>query len=159
MRALTWQGRESVSVEEVPDPRIEERTDAIIRVTSTAICGSDLHLYGVLGPYLTQGDVLGHEAMGVVEEVGLESGRLAVGDRVVVPFNISCGHCYMCDLGLFAQCETTQVRSHGKGASLFGYTDLYGSMPGGHAEYPLRRSVHARRHSGTPLPHIHPNGE
>ncbi len=135
MRALTWQGRESVSVDTVDDPRIEQPTDAIVRVTSTAICGSDLHLYGVLGPYLAKGDILGHEAMGVVEEVGPEAGRLKVGDRVVVPFNISCGHCYMCGLGLFAQCETTQVRSQGKGASLFGYTELYGSVPGGQAEY------------------------
>ena len=135
MRALTWQGREKVTVEDVQDPRIEEPTDAIIRVTSTAICGSDLHLYGVLGPFLTRGDVLGHETMGVVEEVGPSAGRLKPGDRVVVPFNISCGSCWMCERGLFAQCETTQVRTHGKGASLFGYTELYGSVPGGQAEY------------------------
>lgn len=124
-----------MSVTDVPDPRIEEPTDAIIRVTSTAICGSDLHLYGVLGPYLKPGDVLGHEAMGVVEEVGAEVGNIAPGDRVVIPFNISCGHCWMCQRGLFAQCETTQVRSEGKGATLFGYTSLYGSVPGGQAEY------------------------
>ncbi|UOZ11976.1 zinc-dependent alcohol dehydrogenase [Amycolatopsis sp. WQ 127309] len=136
MKALTWQGNEKVEIADVPDPRIEEPTDAIIKVTSTAICGSDLHLYGVLGPYLKPGDVLGHEAMGVVEEVGSgAAGHLSVGDRVVVPFNISCGHCWMCGRGLFAQCETTQVREHGKGASLFGYTDLYGSVPGGQAEY------------------------
>jgi threonine dehydrogenase-like Zn-dependent dehydrogenase len=135
MKALTWQGNEDVQVTEVPDPRIQEPTDAIIRVTSTAICGSDLHLYGVLGPYLKPGDVLGHEAMGIVEEVGSQAGDLKVGDRVVVPFNISCGHCWMCSRGLFAQCETTQVRSQGKGASLLGYTSLYGSVPGGQAEY------------------------
>ncbi|MFJ5986137.1 zinc-dependent alcohol dehydrogenase [Lentzea sp. NPDC092896] len=136
MKALTWQGNEKVQVTDVPDPRIETPTDAIIKVTSTAICGSDLHLYGVLGPYLKPGDVLGHEAMGVVEEVGSEaSGHLKVGDRVVVPFNISCGHCWMCERDLFAQCETTQVRGEGKGASLFGYTSLYGSVPGGQAEY------------------------
>jgi len=135
MKALTWQGHENVTVETVPDPRIEEPTDAIVRVTSTAICGSDLHLYGVLGPYLARGDVLGHEAMGIVEEVGPEAGRLKVGDRVVVPFNISCGACWMCSRGLFAQCETTQNRHTGKGASLFGYTELYGSIPGGQAEY------------------------
>ncbi|MEA5363508.1 zinc-dependent alcohol dehydrogenase [Amycolatopsis sp., V23-08] len=136
MQALTWQGNEDVRVTDVPDPRIEEPTDAIIKVTSTAICGSDLHLYGVLGPYLKPGDVLGHEAMGVVEEVGPgAAAHLSVGDRVVVPFTISCGHCWMCGRGLFAQCETTQVREHGKGASLFGYTDLYGSVPGGQAEY------------------------
>jgi len=136
VKALTWQGNEDVQVTEVPDPRIEEPTDAIIKVTSTAICGSDLHLYGVLGPYLKPGDVLGHEAMGIVEEVGPgAASHLSVGDRVVVPFNISCGHCWMCGRGLFAQCETTQVRDQGKGASLFGYTSLYGSVPGGQAEY------------------------
>ncbi len=135
MKALTWQGNEDVQVVDVADPQIEQPTDAIIKVTSTAICGSDLHLYGVLGPYLRPGDVFGHEAMGIVEEVGSEVGTLHVGDRVVVPFNISCGHCWMCERQLYAQCETTQVRSEGKGASLFGYTSLYGSVPGGQAEY------------------------
>ena len=135
MRALTWQGRRKVSVETVPDPGIQEPTDAVIKVTSTAICGSDLHLYEVLGPYLTPGDVLGHETMGVVEEVGSEVEHLLPGDRVVVPFNISCGRCWTCSRGLFAQCETTQVRAAGKGAALFGYTSLYGAVPGGQAEY------------------------
>jgi len=135
MQALTWQGNEDVRVETVADPRLETPTDAIVRVTSTAICGSDLHLYAVLGPYLKPGDILGHEAMGVVEEVGSDVGNLTVGDRVVIPFNISCGHCWMCSRGLFAQCETTQVREQGKGATLFGYTSLYGSVPGGQAEY------------------------
>jgi threonine dehydrogenase-like Zn-dependent dehydrogenase len=122
-------------VTDVPDPRIEQPTDAVIKVTSTAICGSDLHLYEVLGPYLRAGDVLGHETMGVVEEVGADVTHIAPGDRVVVPFNISCGSCWMCERGLFAQCETTQNRATGKGASLFGYTSLYGSVPGGQAEY------------------------
>lgn len=135
MKAVTWQGTDTVAVTEVPDPVIQEPTDAIIRVTSTAICGSDLHLYHVLGPYLDKGDVLGHEAMGIVEEVGPQAGDLAVGDRVVVPFNISCGHCWMCERGLQSQCETTQVTSQDKGAALFGYTRLYGSVPGGQAEY------------------------
>src|SRR5690606_5814529 len=90
VRALTWPGRQHVSVEDVADPHVQEPTDAVIRVTSTAVCGSDLHLYGVLGMFLDAGDVLGHEAMGVVEEVGSEAGDLAVGDRVVVPFTISC---------------------------------------------------------------------
>ncbi|MGI8456558.1 MAG: zinc-dependent alcohol dehydrogenase [Propionibacteriaceae bacterium] len=135
MKALTWQGKEHVSVEEVPDPRIEQPTDAVIKVTSTAICGSDLHLYSVLGPFLAKGDVLGHETMGVVQEVGSEVTHLTPGDRVVIPFNISCGHCWMCERGLFAQCETTQVTSQGSGAALFGYTELYGSVPGGQAEY------------------------
>lgn len=135
MRALTWQGKEKVSVETVPDPVISQPTDAVIKVTSTAICGSDLHLYSVLGPYLHQGDILGHEPMGIVEEVGSEVTHVKPGDRVVVPFNISCGSCWMCTRGLFAQCETTQNREQGKGASLFGYTELYGSVPGGQAEY------------------------
>ncbi len=135
MRALTWQGTRDVQVVDVPDPRIEEPTDAVIKVTSTAICGSDLHLYEPLGPFLAQGDVLGHETMGVVEEVGAEVTHIKPGDRVVIPFNISCGHCWMCRRGYTAQCETTQVTSQDKGASLFGYTELYGSVPGGQAEY------------------------
>jgi threonine dehydrogenase-like Zn-dependent dehydrogenase len=141
MKALTWQGLNEVAIEDVPEPRIEEPTDAVVRVTSTAICGSDLHLYGVLAPYLQPGDILGHEFMGIVEEVGSDVGDLQVGDRVVVPFNISCGHCWMCSRGLFAQCETTQNRDQGKGASLFGYTSLYGAVPGGQAE--LVRVPHA----------------
>lgn len=135
MRALTWQGIRDVQVVDVPDPRIEEPTDAVIKVTSTAICGSDLHLYEPLGPFLAQGDVLGHETMGVVEEVGAEVTHIKPGDRVVIPFNISCGHCWMCRRGYTAQCETTQVTSQDKGAALFGYTELYGSVPGGQAEY------------------------
>ncbi|GAA3608403.1 zinc-dependent alcohol dehydrogenase [Marihabitans asiaticum] len=135
MRALTWHGKRDVRVEEVPDPRIEEPTDAVIKVTSTAICGSDLHLYEPLGPFLSPGDILGHETMGVVEEVGSEVTHIKPGDRVVVPFNISCGRCWMCERGYTAQCETTQVRSQDKGAALFGYTELYGSVPGGQAEY------------------------
>jgi threonine dehydrogenase-like Zn-dependent dehydrogenase len=122
-------------VEDVPDPSIEEPTDAIVRITSTGLCGSDLHLYKVLGAYLEPGDVLGHEPMGIVEEVGSEVDSLAKGDRVVIPFNISCGHCWMCERELFAQCETTQNRDTDTGASLFGYTKLYGQVPGGQAEY------------------------
>ena len=135
MKAVTWQGREKVQVDEVPDPRIEKPTDAVIRVTSTGLCGSDLHLYKVLGMFIDPGDVLGHEPMGVVEEVGSEVDQISKGDRVVVPFNISCGHCWMCEQHLFAQCETTQNRETGTGASLFGYTKLYGQVPGGQAEY------------------------
>ena len=135
MRALTWQATGKVSVETVPDPRIEEPTDAIVRMTSTAICGSDLHLYDVLGMFLDRGDVLGHEPMGIVEEVGAEVTHIKPGDRVVIPFNISCGHCWMCSRGLYAQCETTQVTGQGKGAALFGYTKLYGQVPGAQAEY------------------------
>jgi threonine dehydrogenase-like Zn-dependent dehydrogenase len=135
MKALTFHGKRDVRVDNVPDPAIEEATDAIIRVTSTAICGSDLHLYEVLGPFISEGDILGHEPMGVVEEVGSEVRQIQPGDRVVIPFNISCGHCYMCDQKLFAQCETTQVHEHEKGAALFGYTKLYGEVPGGQAQY------------------------
>ncbi len=134
MQAVTWQGNEDVRVEEVPDPTIEMPTDAVIRVTSSGLCGSDLHLYAVLGPFLEAGDVLGHEPMGIVEEVGTDVTDIAPGDRVVIPFNISCGHCWMCDQKLFAQCETTQNRDTGTGASLFGYTKLYGQVPGGQAE-------------------------
>ncbi|MDN3353601.1 zinc-dependent alcohol dehydrogenase [Actinomadura sp. DC4] len=135
MKALTWHGRRDVRMDEVPDPIIKEPTDAIIRVTTTAICGSDLHLYEVLGPFIDEGDILGHEPMGVVEEVGAEVIGIRPGDRVVVPFNISCGHCFMCDRKLYAQCETTQVRDQGTGAALFGYTKLYGQVPGGQAEF------------------------
>jgi threonine dehydrogenase-like Zn-dependent dehydrogenase len=141
MKAVTWQGKRDVRVEDVPDPRIEEPTDAIVRVTSTAICGSDLHLYEVLGAFLDPGDILGHEPMGIVEEVGADVDGLAPGDRVVVPFNVSCGSCWMCDRQLYAQCETTQNREQEKGASLFGYTKLYGQVPGGQAE--LLRVPHA----------------
>ena len=135
MKALTWQGTRDVAVEEVPDPQIEHPTDAIVRITSSAICGSDLHLYELLGPFLDKGDVLGHEPMGVVVEVGSAVKDLAVGDRVVVPFNISCGLCFFCLRGLQSQCETTQVKEYGSGAALFGYTKLYGQVPGGQAEY------------------------
>jgi threonine dehydrogenase-like Zn-dependent dehydrogenase len=135
MKAVTWQGTHDVSVDTVPDPVIEQPTDAIITVTSTGICGSDLHLYEVLGPFIDAGDILGHEPMGIVEEVGPEVTNIKPGDRVVVPFNISCGHCYTCDKGLQSQCETTQVREQQTGAALFGYTKLYGQVPGGQAEY------------------------
>jgi threonine dehydrogenase-like Zn-dependent dehydrogenase len=135
MKALTWHGKRDVRVDTVPDPRIEQPTDAIVRITSTAICGSDLHLYEVLGPFIEEGDILGHEPMGIVEEVGSEVENIAAGDRVVIPFNIACGHCFMCGEGLHSQCETTQVRDQGSGAALFGYTKLYGEVPGGQAQF------------------------
>ncbi|MFF3728385.1 alcohol dehydrogenase catalytic domain-containing protein [Streptomyces erythrochromogenes] len=135
MRAVTWQGRRKIEVATVPDPQIVDPTDAVIKVTTTGLCGSDLHLYEVLGPFLDAGDILGHEPMGVVVEVGPEVRDLKAGDRVVVPFNVSCGTCFMCKRGLHSQCETTQVHEHGNGASLFGYTKLYGQVPGGQAEY------------------------
>jgi threonine dehydrogenase-like Zn-dependent dehydrogenase len=134
MKALTWQSKRHVSVEEVPDPTIQLPTDAVIRITSTAICGSDLHLYETLGPFLTAGDVLGHENMGIVEEVGSAVTALKPGDRVVIPFVIACGECYMCVRGLTSQCETTQNRDQNAGASLYGFSEIYGSVPGGQAE-------------------------
>jgi threonine dehydrogenase-like Zn-dependent dehydrogenase len=134
MRALTWQGTGKVAVETVPDVAIVEPTDAVISVTSAAICGSDLHLLDVLGPFMHKDDVLGHETMGVVLEVGDEVHSLRVGDRVVVPFVIACGHCYMCLRGLTTQCETTQNRDQQAGATLYGYTEIYGRVPGGQAE-------------------------
>src|SRR3954470_16152577 len=135
MKAVAWHGNHDVRVDNVPDPAIEHPTDAIIRVTSTGICGSDLHLYEVLGPFIDAGDILGHETMGVVEEVGPEVTHIKPGDRVVIPFNISCGSCFMCDKGLMSQCETTQVHEYDTGASLLGYTKLYGQIPGGQAEF------------------------
>jgi threonine dehydrogenase-like Zn-dependent dehydrogenase len=135
VRAVTFHGKRDVRVDTVPDPSIEFPTDAIVRITSSGICGSDLHLYEVMGPFIEEGDVLGHEPMGVVEEVGAEVTHIEPGDRVVIPFNISCGHCFMCEQGLQSQCETTQVREQGTGAALFGYTKLYGQVPGGQAEF------------------------
>jgi threonine dehydrogenase-like Zn-dependent dehydrogenase len=135
MKAVTWHGKRDVRVDEVPDPVIQQPNDAIIRVTSSGLCGSDLHLYETLGPFMGEGDILGHEPMGIVEEVGPETGDLKVGDRVVLPFQICCGHCFMCTQGLHTQCETTQVRDQGMGAALFGFSKLYGEVPGGQAEF------------------------
>jgi threonine dehydrogenase-like Zn-dependent dehydrogenase len=135
MRAVIWQGAKDIRVENVPDPKIEADTDIVIRVTSTGLCGSDLHLYEVLAPFMESGDIVGHEPMGVVEEVGTAVHHLDVGDRVVVPFNVACGRCWMCEHSLQSQCETTQNPEHGTGASLLGYSKLYGQVPGGQAEY------------------------
>jgi threonine dehydrogenase-like Zn-dependent dehydrogenase len=135
MKAVVWHGKEDVRVDEVPDPRIEEPTDAIVRITSTAICGSDLHLYSKLWPAMQEGDIIGHEPMGIVEEVGAQVTHIAPGDRVVIPFNVSCGSCWLCKDGMYSQCDTTQNKSVRKGASLFGYTHLYGAVPGGQAEF------------------------
>ncbi|MFE7183471.1 zinc-dependent alcohol dehydrogenase [Streptomyces erythrochromogenes] len=153
MRALTWHGRRDVRVDTVPDPTIRDRDDVIVSVTTTGLCGSDLHLYEVLGAFLDPGDILGHEPMGIVEEVGKDVTTLKPGDRVVIPFNISCGSCFMCDQGLQSQCETTQVTEHGTGASLFGYTKLYGQVPGGQAQYlrvPFGNSLPIRVPGGPP---------
>jgi threonine dehydrogenase-like Zn-dependent dehydrogenase len=135
MRAVTWHGRDDVRVDTVPDPSITDPTDVIVEITSSGICGSDLHLIEVMAPFMSVGDVMGHEPMGVVREVGPGVTELRAGDRVVVPFNISCGTCWMCGQGLQSQCETTQNRDQGYGASLFGYTKLYGQVPGGQAEF------------------------
>ena len=153
MRALAWHGKRDVRVDTVPDPTIQEPTDAIVRITTTAICGSDLHLYEVMGPFIESGDILGHEPMGIVEEVGSEVTEIKPGDRVVLPFQMSCGHCYMCDQGLQTQCETTQVRDQGMGAALFGYTKLYGEVDGGQAEFlrvPQAHYTHIRVPEGPP---------
>jgi threonine dehydrogenase-like Zn-dependent dehydrogenase len=149
MRALVWNDKRDVRLEQVPDPRIEEPDDIVIEVTSSGLCGSDLHLYEVLTPFMTKGDVLGHEPMGIVQDVGASVRNLKVGDRVVVPFQISCGSCFMCEQGLSTQCETTQVREHGTGAALFGYSKLYGAVAGGQAEY-LR--VPHSEHTAIPVP-------
>jgi threonine dehydrogenase-like Zn-dependent dehydrogenase len=145
VKAVVWHGKEDVRVDNVPDPVIQESTDAVIRITSTAICGSDLHLYSKLSPLMREGDIIGHEPMGIVEEVGRDVTHIAPGDRVVVPFNISCGHCFFCDQHLYSQCENTRdegklargvnLLGRGRGASLFGYTHVYGAVPGGQAEY------------------------
>jgi threonine dehydrogenase-like Zn-dependent dehydrogenase len=145
VKAVVWHGREDVRVDNVPDPIIQESTDAIVRITSTAVCGSDLHLYSKLSPLMREGDIIGHEPMGVVEEIGSDVEHIAPGDRVVIPFNISCGHCYFCDQDLYSQCENTRdtgklaqtvnLLGRGRGASLLGYTHVYGAVPGGQAEY------------------------
>ena len=145
MKAVVWHGKQDVRVDNVPDPIVQEPTDAIVRITSTAICGSDLHLYAKLSPIMREGDIIGHEPMGIVEEVGRDVEHIGPGERVVIPFNISCGHCYFCEQQLYSQCETTRDRGklaeaasllgRGKGASLFGYTHVYGAVPGGQAEY------------------------
>ncbi len=151
MKALTWHGRRDVRVDTVPDPVLRDPTDVLVEVTTTGLCGSDLHLYEVLGAFLDEGDILGHEAMGVVREVGSAVHAVGVGDRVVVPFNVSCGTCRMCVNGLQSQCETTQVRAYGTGAALFGYTKLYGQVPGGQAEL-------LRVPFGNTLPVVVPHG-
>ena len=142
MRAICWHGKGDMRVDTVPDPRIEQPGDAIIRITATAICGSDLHLYDGYVPMMKSGDIMGHEPMGIVEEVGPEVTRLKKGDRVVVPFVIACGSCFFCEKSLFSCCDTTNpdaaalAELQGQaGAGLFGYSHLYGGYPGGQAQY------------------------
>ena len=157
MKAVTWQGFRNVAIEDVLDPIIKEPNDAIIKVTSTNICGSDLHLYETMGAFMSPGDVLGHEAIGIVLEVGREISQIRPGDRVVVPFQIACGHCWMCERFLYTQCETTQVRGEGSGAALFGYSKLYGQVPGAQAEYlriPEAQFTHILVPEGPPDDHF-----
>lgn len=142
MQALTYHGSRDVRVERVPDPVIEQPDDIILRVTATAICGSDLHLYRGKIPQVKDGDIFGHEFMGVVEEVGPQVTAVSKGDRVIVPFVIACGDCFFCQLDLHAACETTNPgrgailnkKQIPPGAALFGYSHLYGGVPGGQAE-------------------------
>jgi threonine dehydrogenase-like Zn-dependent dehydrogenase len=134
MKAVVWHGPRDVRVDEVPDPTIQEPTDAIVRMTTTGLCGSDLHLYEPMAAYMTAGDIIGHEPMGIVEAVGSAVTDLSVGDRVVMPFQIACGSCVNCQRGLQTQCDVTQVREEGCGAMLYGYTKLYGQVPGAQAE-------------------------
>jgi threonine dehydrogenase-like Zn-dependent dehydrogenase len=135
LKALTWHSKRDVRIDNVPDPVIREPDDAIVRITTTAICGSDLHLYEVLGTFMGEGDTLGHEPMGIVEEVGSGVTHVRPGDRVVIPFTICCGRCWMCVRGFQSQCETMQVRGQGLGTALFGFSKLYGAVPGAQAEY------------------------
>jgi threonine dehydrogenase-like Zn-dependent dehydrogenase len=142
MRALCWHGKEDIRCDTVPDPKIEDPRDAIIKVTSCAICGSDLHLMGGFVSGMKSGDVLGHETMGEVVEVGKDNRKLKVGDRVVVPFTISCGDCRMCKWGFWSCCERSNPAGKEEAkqtgyptAGLFGYSHLYGGFPGGQAQY------------------------
>ncbi|WP_407316053.1 zinc-dependent alcohol dehydrogenase [Pseudomonas sp. nanlin1] len=143
MRALTYHGANDVKVDTVPDPTLQDADDIILRVTATAICGSDLHLYRGKIPTVEHGDIFGHEFMGVVEEVGSAVTAVSPGDRVVIPFVIACGSCFFCQLDQFAACETTNTgrgailnkKSIPPGAALFGFSHLYGGIPGGQAEY------------------------
>ncbi len=142
MRALVWHGRHDIRCDQVPDPKIEHPRDAVVRVTSCAICGSDLHLYDGFMPGMRNGDIMGHEFMGEVVEVGSETKKLKIGDRVVVPFTIVCGECEQCRRGNFSVCERSnpnkaiadKVFGHAT-AGLYGYTHLTGGFPGGQAEY------------------------
>lgn len=142
MKAVCWYGKKDVRVETVPEPRLLNRTDVIVRVTSTAICGSDLHLYNGFVPTMEQGDILGHEFMGEVVEIGRDVRKLSCGDRVVVPFSISCGCCFYCENQLFSLCDNSNPNAYMaaklygySGAGLFGYSHLLGGYAGGQAEY------------------------
>jgi threonine dehydrogenase-like Zn-dependent dehydrogenase len=142
MRALTWHGKSDIRCESVPDPKIEDGRDAIIKVTACAICGSDLHIYDGVIPSMESGDVVGHETMGEVVEVGQENSRLKIGDRVVIPFTIACGECFFCKRGFYSGCERSNPNRQDAAklwgnspAGLFGYSHLLGGFSGGQAEY------------------------
>src|SRR5918992_3943774 len=142
MKALCWYGKNDVRVETVPDPEVLNPRDAIVRITSTAICGSDLHMYDGFIPMMKPGDIVGHEFMGEVVEVGPENRALKKGDRVVVPFTIACGHCFFCTRDLWSLCDNSNPNAgvleklYGfSGSGLFGYSHLYGGYAGGQAEY------------------------
>ena len=142
MKALVWHGKEDVRFDTVPDPKIEQPGDIVVRITATAICGSDLHLYDGLMPTMKSGDILGHEPMGIVEEVGRSVTKLKKGDRVVVPFTIACGKCWFCEQTLFSLCDNTNpnheqaetAMGHSP-SGLFGYSHMLGGYPGGQAQY------------------------
>lgn len=143
MRALTYHGSHDVRVDTMPDPTIQESDDIILKITATAICGSDLHLYRGKIPGTEEGDIFGHEFMGIVEETGTDVTAVSKGDRVVIPFVIACGSCFFCSLNLYSACETTNTgrgailnkKQIPPGAAMFGYSHLYGGIPGGQAEY------------------------
>ena len=135
MRAVTWQGNEKMEVKTVPDPTIEEPTDMIVRITATAICGSDLHLYHNGKPVMEEDYVVGHEPMGIVEEVGSAVTKVKKGDRVVIPFNIGCGECHFCTHHMESQCDNSNPNPMFDQGGLFGFGKMEGNYPGGQAEY------------------------
>ena len=160
MKALTWNGKNDIRCESVPDPKIEHDRDAIIKVTACAICGSDLHLFDGIMPSMEKGDVLGHETMGEVVEVGKGNSKLKVGDRVVVPFTISCGECFFCKNGFFSGCERSNPNAKAaekmwghSPAGLFGYSHMLGGFAGGQAQYPSRALCRCRTDQGAGRPH------
>ncbi|MRX74037.1 alcohol dehydrogenase catalytic domain-containing protein [Bacillus lacus] len=135
MQAVTYQGAEKIEVKQMAAPKIERNDDIIVKITSTAICGSDLHLYQGNMPPLSKDYIIGHEPMGIVEEVGPEVTKVKVGDRVVIPFNVSCGQCFFCEHDMESQCDHVESNPHGDTGGYFGYTEMFGNHPGGQAEY------------------------
>mgnify|MGYP005610003829 FL=1 len=133
MKAVTFQGVKDIQVKDVPDAKIQKPDDILVRITSTAICGSDLHIYRGSVP-TTKGFVLGHEPIGIVEEVGPEVTKVKKGDRVVIPFNVACGHCFFCENEMESQCDNSNNNTELDAGAYFGYTERYGDYPGGQAE-------------------------